>query len=325
MNNIHQQLCSVLIACYQGEKYLKKSILSVYNQTYRPIECIVINDGSTDDSLQILKKLKENFADDKDFELKIFTTENRGVCASRNLALSKSKGSFIQYVDADDLLHPRKLAIHIDALNNNPNCSSVWNPLQRFEDNQEENVFGLIDSRYEITKKTNNAFKPQFISTVGLHRKKVYEEAGLFTESLKRWGDLEYQVRLMGVIENYIQFNTPMYYYRQHDNGRISDMFNQEKGIVNGFNTLKSLSNYLSPYQKKVESIRKEMRDMYLSLFKTSVINNLKNEAIKSLRYSLNWSSNLKFSIKINVLIICILILPLFLIKLILKINGFIS
>ena len=322
MNN---NICSVLIACFQGEKYLEKSIMSVYNQTYRPIECIVINDGSTDGSLDILKNMGEKFADEKSFKLKVFTTENRGLCASRNLAFSKSTGSFIQYVDADDLLHPKKLSIQIEALNNNPDCCSVWNPLQRFEDPQEENVFGLIDTRYEIIIPTNNAFKPQFISTVGLHRRIVYQQAGFFTESLKRWGDLEYQIRLMGVIDNYIQFNTPLYFYRQHDNGRISDMFNQTIGIVNGFNTLQSLTNYLSPYQYKLESIRKEMRDMYLSLFKTSIINNLKKEAVKSLKYSLKWSSKLKFSIKINALIFAMRLLPLFFIKSILKINGFFS
>ena len=304
-NNSNKKLCSVLITCYQREKYIEASVESVFNQTYRPIECIVIDDGSTDNSLLVLKKLEIRFLKEEGFDFKVISTENKGACAARNLGFSISKGCFIQNLDSDDLLHPRKLEIQIKALNEDDRYKSAWNPLQRFEDGEEDGIFKVLkDSKFKtIEKVRDNPFIPQFMASAALHRRCVFAKVGLWTESLKRWQDLEYQVRMMNVIDHYLKFDRPLYFFRQHDHGRINDMFKEKKGINYGFHSLESVQKYLSPFQKKQDTIKKTMRDMYLSLFNTALVNSLKKESIMSLEYALKWSGSKAFSIKANFLI----------------------
>lgn len=93
MNN----LVSVLVPVYNGAKYIERCIGSLLRQTYQYLEIIAVDDGSTDNSLQILYKLKE-----KDDRLVVVHTSNNGVSFARNTALSKSKGKFILFVDCDD-------------------------------------------------------------------------------------------------------------------------------------------------------------------------------------------------------------------------------
>ena len=91
----YEKLISVVIAAYNEEKFIKKSVKSILNQTYSNIECIVVNDGSTDKTLSKLKEIC-------DPRLKIIDTENNGRVFAKNLALRKSKGKLILFQDADD-------------------------------------------------------------------------------------------------------------------------------------------------------------------------------------------------------------------------------
>jgi len=91
----HFPLISVIMPCFNGSKFLNRSIESVFNQTYSNIELIVVNDGSTDDSLAILNTLR-------DPRLIIINQENTGVCKARNRAITQAKGEFIAFLDADD-------------------------------------------------------------------------------------------------------------------------------------------------------------------------------------------------------------------------------
>ena len=90
-------LITVMIPMYNTEKYVKKCITSLFNQTYKNIEIIVVDDGSTDNSLRICENLAK-----RDHRLKILHQENRGVSAARNIALNESQGDYLVFVDSDD-------------------------------------------------------------------------------------------------------------------------------------------------------------------------------------------------------------------------------
>jgi glycosyltransferase involved in cell wall biosynthesis len=96
-----QPLVSIIIPCYNAERWLSHAILSCLEQTYRPIEIIVIDDGSTDGSLDIIKSY--------DKALTWETGPNRGGNAARNRGFALSKGEYIQFLDADDYLLPEKI------------------------------------------------------------------------------------------------------------------------------------------------------------------------------------------------------------------------
>lgn len=90
---------SVIIPVFNASKHLSKTLDSISNQTLKELEIICIDDGSTDNSPEILK----NYAD-KDKRLIIISQKNQGVSAARNAGLSIAKGKYIQFVDSDDIL-----------------------------------------------------------------------------------------------------------------------------------------------------------------------------------------------------------------------------
>jgi|SRR5690554_921537 len=88
---------SVIIPCFNGKDFIKDTIHSVLNQTYTNFEIIVVNDGSTDNSVEIVQAFNEE-------RISIIHKENSGVSDSRNLGFQKAKGEFVIFLDADDLL-----------------------------------------------------------------------------------------------------------------------------------------------------------------------------------------------------------------------------
>ena len=90
---------TVIVPVYNTENYIEKCINSITGQTYKELEIIVVNDGSTDNSLKILEKLQS-----KDNRIKIINQENKGVSAARNKGLDNATGEYIAFVDSDDYL-----------------------------------------------------------------------------------------------------------------------------------------------------------------------------------------------------------------------------
>lgn len=91
----NNELISVIICVYNCEKYIKNCIDSVINQTYKNLEIVIVNDGSTDNTLNIIESYNDS-------RLKIITQENKGISNARNVGLNHSTGQYIYFVDADD-------------------------------------------------------------------------------------------------------------------------------------------------------------------------------------------------------------------------------
>ncbi|WP_446424620.1 glycosyltransferase family 2 protein, partial [Mailhella sp.] len=92
-------MLTIIVPCYNAEKYIDRCLSSIYNQTYKNFECIVIDDGSTDNSATLCDKFSA-----KDSRFIIIHQENRGVSAARNAALDIARGEYIGFVDADDYI-----------------------------------------------------------------------------------------------------------------------------------------------------------------------------------------------------------------------------
>lgn len=97
LNYNMNELISVIINVYNCEKYIKKCLDSVVNQTYKNLEIIIVNDGSTDKTLEIC----QSYDDER---IKIITTPNQGLSLSRNTGLNNAKGEYYYFVDADDFV-----------------------------------------------------------------------------------------------------------------------------------------------------------------------------------------------------------------------------
>lgn len=109
-----KHLVSIIIPCYNQGVYLEETIASVLNQSYTNWECLLVNDGSTDDTACIIEKWESI-----DSRFKGYYQDNGGLSSARNLGLKKAKGFYIQFLDSDDLLHANKLKIALKYLQKN--------------------------------------------------------------------------------------------------------------------------------------------------------------------------------------------------------------
>lgn len=99
---MEKERISVIVAVYNVEKYLSKCIESILNQTYKNLEIILIDDGSSDKSGDICDSYAK-----QDSRIKVIHRENKGIAYTRNEGLDTAKGDYITFVDSDDYIHPQ--------------------------------------------------------------------------------------------------------------------------------------------------------------------------------------------------------------------------
>lgn len=114
-------IVTIGIPCYNGARWVRQAVESALTQTHFEKEVLVINDGSTDESVQIL----ETFGD----EIRLVSTPNRGVNVARNSIIEFARGAWIQYLDADDYLFPEKLTSQLTKLNNTKKVDVIYSPV----------------------------------------------------------------------------------------------------------------------------------------------------------------------------------------------------
>jgi glycosyltransferase involved in cell wall biosynthesis len=119
---------SVIIPTYNAAKYLNTSVKSVLNQTFKDFELLIIDDGSTDNTKEIVKAL-----DDR--RIKYFYQKNQGKSQARNHGIFRSGGKFISFLDADDFYYKTKLKCLLDFLNKNPHVGCVAGGVCRISEN----------------------------------------------------------------------------------------------------------------------------------------------------------------------------------------------
>lgn len=112
LTNIKSELVSIIMPCYNSDKYISESIDSVLNQTYQNFELIIINDSSTDKTLEIIQSYNDS-------RIKVInSTVNEGVALSRNKGISASNGTYIAFLDSDDIWEKEKLEKQLTYLQN---------------------------------------------------------------------------------------------------------------------------------------------------------------------------------------------------------------
>ncbi len=111
---ISQPLVSIIVPCYNVEKYVEECVNSIISQDYKNWEGILINDGSTDNTLDLIKNIKE-----KDDRIRVFSQENLGLSATRNKGIEHSNGVFIFFLDSDDVLDSHAIQTLVSAASNN--------------------------------------------------------------------------------------------------------------------------------------------------------------------------------------------------------------
>ena len=171
-----QPLVSVITPVYNCEKFLAAAIESVFAQTYHPIEIIIVDDGSTDQSGVIARSYSP---------IKYIYQENHGVSAARNIGVDAATGEFIAFLDADDLWLPKKLQIQIDCMLNNPTIDIIGAKAEWFLE-QDTQLPDWFDHERDMLKDNS------FLQTTLLTRKVSFDRVGNFSTAYEPSEDLDW-------------------------------------------------------------------------------------------------------------------------------------
>ena len=219
------KLVSIIVPCYNQAHFLGESLQSVLNQTYSNWECIIVNDGSQDNTKSIADSWCNN---DKRF--KYLEKTNGGLSSARNAGITISKGEYILPLDADDILHESFLSTLVPELNNDDSLAIVSCYSKFFFKNKENIVHELkpIGTTYHAL-----LFENCLIAT-SLYRKQCWEDVGGYDETMKKgfedwefWLAITKQGWTFKIVEEFL------FYYRKQkqsmlidtlENHRISNM-----------------------------------------------------------------------------------------------------
>ncbi len=181
---------SVVIPTYQAKDDVKKAINSVLNQTFRNYEVIVIDDGSTDSTRQVLRSYGSR--------IRFFGEQHKGVSAARNRGIRASKGEYIAFLDSDDTWLPSKLALQVEILDTHPEIGFIFCDVA-FMANEKILNATVFKSRGKPYSGSiyKQVISKNFISTSAMIvRKKCFDRVGLFDELLQVSEDHDMWIRL---------------------------------------------------------------------------------------------------------------------------------
>ena len=184
---------SIVIPLYNKSQWISQTLMSVANQTYKNWECIIVDDGSSDESLEIVKK----FALENKGEWRIFSQSNSGQAVARNFGISLARGKYIALLDADDLWLSSKLTKQIDYLEKHEDVDIIFCSYVIFEESLENSlrVVRFRDSRKMIMRWLQMLGFGGLIESVGLMKLEFLENHGAFCEDLSTSSGLEISLR----------------------------------------------------------------------------------------------------------------------------------
>lgn len=184
MNN--NPVISVVMSVYNGEKYLDEAIESILNQTYKDFEFIIINDGSTDKSLEIIKKYEN-----QDERVVLISRENRGLITSLNEGIEKAKGKYIARMDADDISLPQRFEKQVEFMKKNLDVGVCGSWVEVFGENRKDTLWKMQSIDEEL--KPRLLFSVTFAHPSVMMRKELLEKYGLkYKEQYKHAEDYKF-------------------------------------------------------------------------------------------------------------------------------------
>ena len=198
-------LISVVLSVYNAEKYLTEAIESILNQSFRNFEFIIINDGSTDRSLEIIKSY-----DDK--RIVLISRENRGLIASLNEGIEQAKGKYIARMDADDISLSNRFEEQVKFMEKNLDVGICGTAVIMFGEHMKDSPWKL--ARDDQTIRTELLFSSSLAHpTVMMRRALLVENGLLYKENFVHAEDVELWIR-MAEYTKFANLKMPLLKYR---------------------------------------------------------------------------------------------------------------
>jgi len=272
-------IISIIIPFYNAEKFVIETLESVKNQTFQQWECILIDDGSTDDSFNLIQKYVFN-----DFRFRLYKrpeTITRGGCGARNYGFKIATGNFIQWFDADDIMDINMLDIKLKKFDDAVDAVICKTILFK---NITKNIIGTetrIDSEMPFIDFFNGAIT--YYTPGPMWRKSFLQNLGfLFNTKLLNVQEWEFYCKILLKKPNIITLNDTLIFYRKHSNSIWGRVRTKEK-IMSQYNATKSIFYLADTYQKKIAG--SYFLRLYNFFNELNLLNNLeeKNEVKKEM------------------------------------------
>ena len=256
---------SIIIPAYNCEDYIAETLDSVLAQTYQDWECIVVNDGSTDNTLSIVKKYAST-----DNRIKSLSQENQGPSVARNNAIAHSSGEYILPLDADDLIEPTYIEEAVSVFVSIPETKLVYCRADYFGTRKGEWILPQYDY--------NDLIWENSIFCTAMFRRTDYENTdGYNPNMIYGLEDWDFWLKLLRPEDKVIQINSILFHYRIKTDSRNATLSNQLKEMYNQI--YHNHPNLYAPYcseilinkhlmlerEEEIVSLKKELHSIRLS------------------------------------------------------------
>lgn len=239
---IKQSLISIIIPCYNVENYVSECLSSVLSQTYENLDIIIINDGSTDKTEEVIKP----FLEDK--RIRYFYQENQGLSVARNTGLDNIKGDFICFLDSDDFIHQDYVKLLYNTLIKYDADISICDFMDYYEEHPEqfewkkdatiientrEDCFNLINQDYKYVVVCNKLYKAEIFNDLRFVPQKIHEDEFIIHH-------IYWKVKRVVFTKNILLA------YRQNPNGITKSLYTDKK-----------LTNAIEAYEDRIKFYKK--------------------------------------------------------------------
>jgi glycosyltransferase involved in cell wall biosynthesis len=259
---------SVIIPCYNQGQFLPDAVESVIHQTYSHWECIIVDDGSSDNTKEVSRAFSE-----KDERIKYVSKQNRGLSSARNAGIERVSGKWIQFLDADDVLDPQKFSMQLQSVAVNEEISRIV-LLSDFAFGKSENIFEIEKRVLPVHFNSPNYFKELIARwetdlIIPCHSFLIssdffLKDGILFDETLPNHEDFDCWLTIFSKNPKVLYNNEILCRYRLSNNSMSTNM----KLMGEGF--LKVLNKHLQikSYSDEIHSLLKRKRLEVLQLYK---------------------------------------------------------
>ena len=214
---------SVIVPTYNRGQYIAQALESVFAQTFRDYEIIVIDDGSTDNTQEILKNFEGR--------IRSLYQENQGISKTRNRAIKESTGEFIAFLDSDDFWEPIKLEEQVKILDSHPDVGIVYARMPIINENGETIGMKPAGVSGRNFRELLQVWGDLPTSTV-MTRRVCFEKVGLFEPDLEPMEDIDMWIRIAKFYDLYEVENKILAYYRRHEEQITQNRSKVYNGLV---------------------------------------------------------------------------------------------
>jgi len=234
-------LASIIIPTFNRAPLLDEALASAQGQTYRPIEIIVVDDGSVDDTPAVLSRWQDKLRGEAGISLRLIRQTNSGPSSALNLGLIESAGEFIQFLDSDDILFPEKLRLHIACLRRHPEAGLAFTETADLIAGKSEEPPSLDQA--VVVPSAGFYCRNDILRIQAVYRRETCRAAGPWSEDLRLSEDREYNFRILLVNGRIVQLPGKLSARRVHPGARLMDLYCQPVGFRIRLNALNRMAD----------------------------------------------------------------------------------